>query len=198
MKALIITCLLLGQFSVVCSQLPWQRHEVCLNGQELRLYQMLMEHRINNGLPEIPLSVNLTWVAQIHALDLEENNPDQGGCNMHSWSDRGPWRACCYRDDHRDPHCMWDKPAEITNYQGRGYEIVFQYWPVTSKVDLPANAMQGWKGSPGHNNTILNQGIFEKARWNAIGIGIMAGYVVVWFGEEPDAEGPPPLCSGPR
>jgi hypothetical protein len=180
--------------SAAFGEIPWDKEKVCLNPEEIKLYELISQHRLDHGLPQIPISVNLTWVAQVHAIDLAENNPDLGYCNMHSWSDKGPWRACCYTSDHADPYCMWDKPSEFTQYHSRGYEIVFYYWPVTPAISLAQNAIKGWKGSPGHNDTILNQGIFSQATWRAMGIGIYDGYVVVWFGEELDNEGPPPFC----
>ncbi len=174
---------------------PILKHEVCLNKEELKLYELLMDHRKAHHLPPIPLSLNLSWVAQAHAFDLQENKPDSKNCNMHSWSGQGPWKACCYADgNENDPHCMWDKPSEFTEYQGAGYEIVFRYWPVVGKVPLAENALKGWQGSPGHNNIILNKGLFHEATWKAIGIGIVEGYVIVWFGEETDREGPPAIC----
>lgn len=174
---------------------PILKHEICLNSEEVKLYELLMEHRSKYNLPPIPLSLNLSWVAQAHGFDLQENNPANKECNMHSWSDQGPWLACCYADGHEnDPHCMWDKPSEFTEYKGAGYEIVFRYWPVIGQVSLAENALKGWKGSPGHNNIILNEGLFTEAQWKAMGIGIVGGYVIVWFGEQTDGDGPPPIC----
>ena len=34
---------------------------------------------------------------------------------------------------------------------------------------------------------ILNQGIWKNLNWNAIGVGILNGYAVIWFGEEFDS-----------
>lgn len=194
MKILLYTFSILALGLLPDSRLTWDEHQVCLTSEEVKLYELITEHRLENGLPAIPLSVNLSRVAQLHALDLFENKPDTGECNLHSWSDKGPWEECCYTDQHLNPHCMWDKPMEITTYKGRGYEIVFHYWPVTENVNLALNAINGWKGSPGHNNTILNRGVFSQAQWNAIGIGIVEGYVTVWFGELEDKDGPPPFC----
>ena len=43
-----------------------------------------------------------------------------------------------------------------------------------------------WKKSTGHNQVIVNEGIWKKIMWNAIGIGIYKEYAVVWFGEIED------------
>ena len=140
-----------------------------------------MEYRKEKGLPQIPISVSLTFVAQTHVKDLANNRPNNGICNAHSWSSNGKWRACCYTADHARAECMWSKPRELTNYQGNGYEIAC--W---SSADIDANqALAEWKSSSGHNAVIINQGIW-KDQWNAIGIGIYQGFAVVWFGKEFD------------
>lgn len=149
--------------------------------QEAELYRLIMEYRKANGLPEIPRSNALTQVARLHVRDLEENHPDRGGCNLHSWSAHGTWSACCYTDNHSEASCMWNKPRELTSYKGNGFEIA--HWS-TEKV-TPDAALRGWQGSHGHNSLLLNQGPW-KDPWNAIGIGIRGSYAVVWFGTAAD------------
>jgi len=51
----------------------------------------------------------------------------------------------------------------------------------------PRNMLRCWQGSPGHNAVILNQGVWARRPWRAMGVGIDQGFAVVWFGEEPDA-----------
>ena len=61
---------------------------------------------------------------RVHKALKVDNKPDAPPeCNLHSWSDKGPWSACCYTPDHAQAQCMWDKPSELTNYPGNGYEI---------------------------------------------------------------------------
>lgn len=158
--------------------------EVCLTAAEKELYIGLMEYRSENGLGNIPMSFSLTKVAQSHAVDLTnhyESFDDE--CNQHSWSDNGDWVACCYDDGHSDPDCMWQKPKEISNYEGVGYEIVA--W----SSDIENQAVNLWENSPPHNNMILNQDIWQTREWNSIGLGINGIYAVVWFGEEEDPDG---------
>lgn len=147
--------------------------------REMQLYNLLMEYRQQMGLPKIPISKSLTYVAQSHVKDLQNNYVYGPNCNMHSWSDKGRWKACCYSASHSNPRCMWDKPREMTSYQGDGFEIT--YWfsgTVTSQ-----KALDAWKKSPGHNQTIVNQGMWRNDTWNAIGIGMSQNYAVVWFGK---------------
>ncbi len=152
-----------------------------LTDDELYLYNLVMEYRESLGLPSIPLSPSLTFVAKTHVLDLSENNPVSDNCNAHSWSFNGAWSGCCYTRNHAQAECMWSKPKELTSYTGAGYEIAF--WS-SRKVD-PNQALEEWKASPGHHDVIINGGNWRE-NWNAIGIGIFNNYAVIWFGHAPD------------
>jgi uncharacterized protein YkwD len=78
---------------------------------------------------------------------------------------------------------MWDKPYELTPYVEYGYEIACG----AAGFDIDAGtALECWKGSPPHNEVILNQGIWSTDTWNSIGVGVYGGYAVVWFGKEAD------------
>lgn len=158
--------------------------EVCLNTEEKKLYDLIMDYRKSKKLPPIPWSAKLTLVAQTHARDLSEHyefNP-KNKCNPHSWSDKGSWTSCCYTNDHKVASCMWEKPQEIAGYSGNGYEIAYY-----SSLGANANeGIDGWKVSPGHNPLLINSGSWSKIKWNAIGIGIYKEYGLVWFGEAED------------
>lgn len=159
-----------------------------LTDEETKLYNLIMEYRKEKGLPSIPLSKSLTFVAQTHVKDLQNNKPDQGECNAHSWSSKGKWTSCCYTPDHKNAECMWNKPRELTSYTGNGFEIACgssdsRY---SSFVMTAEYALQSWKKSQGHNTVIVNMGIWKDYSWNAIGIGIYKGFAVVWFGVEED------------
>ena len=78
---------------------------------EIELYKLVMAYRAQHGLPEIPFSVSLTSVAQIHAKDVciyFDEIPL--GCNPRSWSSHGAWKKCDYYPDHRNAEGMWSKP----------------------------------------------------------------------------------------
>lgn len=141
---------------------------------------LINEYRKDRGLDEIPHSVSLTKVAELHVRDLADNQPVKGNCNLHSWSDKGSWSSCCYTDDHAQAACMWNKPRELTDYPGNGYEIAA--W---SSIDITAEqALSLWKESSGHNNVILNKETWKNIEWNAMGAAMYKGYAVVWFGKE--------------
>jgi hypothetical protein len=166
-------------------------YSVCISKDEMKLYELIMKYRKEKGQPEIPLSKALTFVARTHAKDIDENQAGEG-CNMHSWSDKGKWTACCYTSDHKQAQCMWDKPKELTNYTGDGFEIA--HGGQGNYVATPEKALEGWKSSKGHNPVIINEGKWADNPWKAIGIGMYNGYSVVWFGMEADAEGKPDTC----
>lgn len=177
----------------ISSTLPAQDYEkynpavysidnVCLSEEEYKLYQLVMAYRKASGLGTIPLSRSLTYVAQVHVWDLNANMPAVGKCNMHSWSENPLWTGCCYTPDHKKAQCMWDKPGELSSYGGYGYEISFGMSGTTVNA---SEALSGWQSSSGHNNVILNAGIWNQ-EWKAIGIGLAGGYAVIWFGNEDD------------
>lgn len=159
-----------------------------LTRAEKELCELINHYRWQKGLPAIPVSKNLTYVAKLHVQDLADNHPYSKRCNLHSWSDKGPWTPCCYTEDHEQAPCMWNKPQELSNYPGPGYEIA--YW--TNEPLNPANfarkALAGWQRSVPHNVVIVNLGRWKSKHWKAMGVGVYEGYAVVWFGEEEDTE----------
>ena len=158
-----------------------------LNDEERKLYDLIMQYRNEKGLPKIELSTSLTFVAQAHVKDLVDNKPDSKNCNAHSWSSKGPWTAVCYTRDHSQAKYMWSKPRELTSYLGNGYEIACGSNVCCSEFVMTADyALNSWKSSKGHNGIIINEGVWNKRKWNAIGIGLYKGFSVVWFGEEID------------
>ncbi|MGB0523907.1 MAG: CAP domain-containing protein [Flammeovirgaceae bacterium] len=165
---------------------------VCLSEEEQKLYQLITDYRKSKGLDSIPLSRSLTYVAQAHVKDLEINTPITNRCNMHSWSNDGDWTACCYTGDHAQAKCMWNKPKELTNYTGYGFEI--SYGGFGAYEANATDALQQWKGSSGHNAVIINQGIWKSSKWQAVGVGIFGSYGVVWFGKVKDTTSTPAIC----
>lgn len=152
----------------------------CLSLEEKKLYDLIIKYRKEKKLASIPLSAKLSLVAQIHAKDLSENyKPFNAACNLHSWSDKGAWESCCYTNDHATSECMWSKPREIAGYESSGYEIAYYNSAGAGAVD----GIEGWKESKGHNQVMINDGMWGKIKWKAIGIGIYKEYGVVWFGE---------------
>lgn len=175
----------------------YKKIDVCLNANERKLYELVMQYRVEKGLTTIPLSASLSFVAKTHCKDLVENFVPNSNCNMHSWSAKGNWTPCCYTPNHAQARAMWNKPSELTNYKGNGYEIAFRVWSSgnANYTATPEEALEGWKNSSGHNDVILNKNIWNDIKWNAIGIGIYKGFAVIWFGAEEDVEPIPMLCN---
>lgn len=164
--------------------------KICLSPFEAALYDKLNAYRAEHQLPAISLSASLTLVAQAHCRDLTVNQPhDDEKCNMHSWSRKGPWSACCYTPDHKKSECMWNKPRELTEYKGDGFEIAFYstaYYPDAGA--FAKDAIESWSKSKGHNDVILNRGTWKKLNWNAVGIGFYGEYATIWFGTQNDPD----------
>lgn len=162
----------------------------CNSREEQQLIKEIREYRDEKGLAEIPVSQALTKVADIHVRDMIQNKPREnmwGDCNLHSWSDSGSWSSCCYTPDHDKAECMWDKPRELTDYEGNGYEIAAAGTDAEGLLAL-------WKDSKAHNDVIINQGDWKDIQWQAMGVSIKGGYGVVWFGEKTDEKGEPEEC----
>jgi len=163
---------------------------ICLSQEEKQLHEIINAYRKTKKLKAVPISASLTQVAKAHAVDLMDNYKKSDKCNPHSWSKSSKWSGCCYTNDHKQAACMWDKPKEIAGYESPGYEIV--YWH--SAAAQPEGALKGWQKSKSHNPIIINDGMWSKVDWNAIGVAIHEQYAVVWFGEMADPKGKAAVC----
>ena len=168
----------------------------CLTETEQHLARLINEYRSKKGLPAVELSASLSYVAKAHSRDLKQNHTHSGRCNLHSWSKKGAWSACCYTPDHKRAECMWNKPRELTSYTGDGYEIAYyNSRPLDDPLEYAEDILKSWQGSPAHHMVIINRGIWRNVKWKAMGIGICNEYVTVWFGKEADPSGIPDLCN---
>lgn len=160
--------------------------ELCLSKEEQRLYDLIMAYRKQKKLPAIKISAALTQVAQTHVRDLSINKPSDGdACNMHSWSSKGKWTACCYDRKHTQSQCMWSKPKEIAGFPADGFEIA--YGSIDDNyVATPDAALAAWKKSPGHHAVIVNTDIWKQRTWKAIGLGVYKNYICVWVASTED------------
>ncbi len=170
------------------SQLSYKEH--CATDDEKKLHSLINEYRVNHQIEPLEFSICLSYVARTHAMDLKKHRPDFGGCNLHSWSDKGKWTPCCYAKDEKRLTCMTQKPREITSYRYKAYEVVYSSTEGTSSED----AFEFWKGITLMNDYLLNTGKWEKP-WQALGVGIYSEYICVWFGEGIDQEGSVKDCS---
>ncbi len=169
------------------SQVP----DFCLTRDEYRLYTLINDFREKQGLPVVPVSRALCYVAKIHARDLYHNNPDTSFCSLNSWSDKGEWTACCHSRFTPNPSCIVNKPKELAGYAGEGHELV--YWD--SQGNHPDTAMRFWTSIAQAREVLLNQNKWSYFNWRAMGVGLYQGYACVWFGEVPDTLSEPTLCA---
>ena len=159
----------------------WVKNDYVMSNDEMKLYELIMKYREDNGLHRLQISKSLGYVAQVHVRDLQYNYVKTPECNFHSWSNQGDWTPFCYSADDAMEEFMWNKPGELTSYPGYGYEIALYSAPLLT-ADICINA---FRSSEILSLVILNKYIWQFKTWNAIGIGIYKNYVVVWFGEEP-------------
>jgi hypothetical protein len=144
------------------------------------LAKLINDYRASIKLPRVPISPAMTRVAQAHVHDLDVNKPVSDACNMHSWSKQGTWSGCCYDGSRESARCMWNKPKEIANYRGNGYEIAANASGIT-----PEHALGLWQNSPAHHAVMINKEQWSKP-WRALGVAVRGDYAVAWFGEQSD------------
>ncbi|MBW6461021.1 MAG: SPOR domain-containing protein [Bacteroidales bacterium] len=165
--------------------------DICLTRDEYRLYSLVNEFRAKQGLPVIPISKSLSYVAKIHTRDLYLNNPDTSFCSLNSWSNKGPWTDCCHSKYTPNPNCILNKPKELTQYQGEGHELV--YWD--SEALHPDTVFRFWSSISQAREVLLNEKKWSFFSWKAMGVGMFKGYACVWLGEALDDEAEPTICA---
>lgn len=150
-----------------------------LSQDELILFNMINDIRLQNKLTFIPLSQDLCTVAKTHIDDLIKWKPQDKGCSLHSWSGSGKWTSCCNTKEVFGIQCMKSKPREITGYAGDGYELI--YWGEENAT--PEEAASLWRDVDASLNMILSHDKWSNYQWKAIGVGIKNGYAVLWLGD---------------
>ncbi len=160
-----------------------------LTATEAELATLINNHRVAHGKSRLPVSKSLTYVGRWHAWDAANNHPFTDHCNLHSWSNARShiWDSVCYTSDHAQAAQMWDKPRQVTNNQFTGYGYENAAWRTPSIS--PAQAVDMWKNSPGHNDVILEQGGFAGVTFQTMGVGINNNYAFVWFSDSSDPQG---------
>lgn len=175
--------------SVTLAQEPVNAiHYDSLSNGEKEIFRLINNYRQSKKLPQIAFSPSLSFVARAHAQDQTMHHRYKSRCNLHSWSDEGEWTSCCYTADHNRAECMWNKPRELTDYSGDGFEISFySTYRYSDEAAFAADALAGWKKSHGHNSVIVNLDGWKKTEWKAMGVGVHGCYINVWFGKEADS-----------
>lgn len=163
--------------------------EYGLSEAEANLYYLINEYRESLGLSKLSFSKSLTSVARAHVKDSHDYTPrlqlDDRGIqgNLHSWSNNGNWSGGAYTPDHEHAEIMWDKPSELTDYAGAGYEISVYH---SIGID-PKLALDLWKSSSGHNEVIIGDNDWSFI--TTMGVAMDKNYSHVWFGGDEDPAG---------
>ena len=181
--------LLLVSFSAIAQKKTIPK-DFCIDNIEQDLYTLINQLRADYDKSELQLSASLSYVANLHVNDLQNNNPDTSICNLSSWSDKGNWTPCCYTKYLHNPDCMWDKPKELTPFTYRGYELV-TFFQNDFNTDTIINLLSNSKEAL---DMILTQGYYKKKIWICAGIGISENYVSIWFAQRKDKLREPNIC----
>ncbi|KAM3548486.1 hypothetical protein ARSEF4850_009383 [Beauveria asiatica] len=158
--------------------------------EENLLYDLLIQYRKDQNLPkpEIPRSHSLNIVAKTHATNPFFETPGST-CNPHSWPAKkeAKWESCCFDLNNPAAHpCMWDKPRELTSYQGNGFEVYYGGDPeVYTSEDTAEECLKALQKSQPHNDVLVNKGPWTT-EWKAVGVGMAKGQCAIWFGHEED------------
>lgn len=164
-----------------------------LSAKEKELIKLVNDYREQHGKKRLKVSKSLMKVARTHINDLnmnfDMNNPpvDSRGIkgNMHSWSDKGNWTPVIYTDDHEYSPLTRIKPKELTGYNQAGFEVAVNGFMIT-----PQRALEAWKNSKGHNDTILSQNGWDPTPeeidrsftpLSNMGVAINGDYACIWF-----------------
>ncbi|KAG1677714.1 hypothetical protein FOA52_001026 [Chlamydomonas sp. UWO 241] len=167
------------------------------------LFDAINAVRTYSRLPAVPFSRSLAAVAQAHVAELA--NPvtraavPGGQCSPHSWAAWPGAPQCCFDGTQTNGPCMWDKPRQLTQYQGNGFEILAML--VGSETTVPNEAASMWASSPQHRVVVLSQGPWGAQPWGALGCAVARAadsrsgpwtgwYAACWFGYERDSQGP--------
>ena len=149
---------------------------------EIQLSDAINKFRTKKGLGELQLSPSLSFVARTHLNDIRLHSKDEHGCNLNSWSGKGKWTACCFNSKQKNLDLMTTKPAEITDFRGKGYEIVIIAKRGVSARDLA----ELWLNSTATEEFLLNSGQWSSHNWQSMGISIYHSFASIWLSDMPD------------
>jgi uncharacterized protein YkwD len=126
-----------------------------INKEEWDLLGKINIHRSNNGLPAVALSKILSncaakWSRHMASVDVL-HHPYQQPTNDPNW-----WKNCVTGQGY-----PWQYP----------YVADILYGGVAFAGETAKGAIDTWKGSPPHNDVILERGAWTMADWKAVGIG---------------------------
>jgi hypothetical protein len=149
---------------------------------EVKFAGLINHYRSTKGLGELQVSPSLCFVAKTHLKDVTKNNPSKKGCSLYSWSDKGNWKPCCFKNNMVNLDQMSAKPSEVVGFRGKGFEIMISSIENKSMVDL----LDFWLKKKTTGDFLLSNGKWDSKSWQSMGVGIYKGYASIWLSEIPD------------
>jgi uncharacterized protein YkwD len=149
--------------------------------QEVKLFNIINEYRVQKGKTRLQYSDSLSYVAEIHSIDLNLNFKEDNPCSLHSWSDSKLWTGGCIPEGKNDKwSIMYDKPKELLGMNKPAYEIAVMNFPEKFSMS-PELALKWWLESTPHKKVILEDG-WPKP-FKKMGVSIYKNVSTVWFSE---------------
>lgn len=151
--------------------------------EEMDLFNKINQYRVKNGKTALAYCDSLSYVAEVHSIDLYKNFSIDNPHSMHSWSISNYWTGGYIDEKSKKTNwnIMYSKPKELLGMKVIGYEIAVMNEP-KSFVMTPDDALETWINSPGHNNCILEKG--WPRPFKRMGVSIYKGISTVWFSED--------------
>ncbi len=153
-----------------------------IDKDEIKLAELVNRYRSKNGLGELQVSNSLCYVARTHLMDVYKTKPDKKGCSLYSWSDKGSWKPCCFKNNIVNLDQMSAKPSEVAGFRGKGFETMLFVTDKKSITEL-FNLLLTKKSS---DNFLLSTGKWESKSWQSMGVSSYKGFVSIWLSEIPD------------
>ncbi len=149
---------------------------------ETKLADLINRYRSKKGFGELQLSPSLCFVAKTHLLDVARNRPDKSGYSLYSWSDKGSWKPCLFKDNIVNLDQMSAKPFEVVGFRGKGFEIMIASIENKSMVEL----LDLWLKKKTTGDFLLSTGKWDNKSWQSMGVCVYKGYASIWLSEIPD------------
>lgn len=149
---------------------------------EIKLTELINKYRSKKGFGELQVSPSLCFVAKTHLTDVEKNRPDKKGFSLYSWSGKGSWKPCQFKDNIVNLDQMSAKPSEVAGFKGKGFEIMISSMENKSMVDL----FDLWLKKKTTGDFLLSNGKWDNKSWQSMGVSVYKGYASIWLSEIPD------------
>lgn len=149
---------------------------------EIKLTELINKYRSKKGFGELQVSPSLCFVAKTHLTDVVKNRPDKNGYSLYSWSSKGSWKPCLFKNNIVNLDQMSAKPSEVVGFRGKGFEIMISSIENKSMADL----LDLWLKKKTTGDFLLGSGKWDNKSWQSMGVSVYKGYASIWLSEIPD------------